>query len=184
LKTDNLLPGQCISVDHFVATTKGRLFTSAGKTKSDDTYTGGCLFVDHATGYVHVEHQVSSTSHETLKAKNKFELMCRDFGVMPQTYLYDNHKAFTAAEFTDQLSHISSKFTSLPVQERITTTASPKETSAQSSPSHRTMMLHSAIHWPQVTDSTLWPMAVSHAVYLHNHFPNITTGLSPARSIH
>lgn len=43
----------------------------------------------------------------------------------------------------------------------------------------RTMMLHSAIHWPEVADPTLWPMAVNHAVYLHNHMPNISTGLSP-----
>ncbi|KAI2490134.1 hypothetical protein MHU86_24436 [Fragilaria crotonensis] len=50
LKTDNLLPGQRISVDHFICSTRGRLLTSAGKTKLDDMYTGGCIFVDHASG--------------------------------------------------------------------------------------------------------------------------------------
>lgn len=44
----------------------------------------------------------------------------------------------------------------------------------------RTMMLHSAIHWPDVADPTLWPLAVLHAVFLHNHVPNPTTGLSPS----
>jgi hypothetical protein len=40
----------------------------------------------------------------------------------------------------------------------------------------RTMMLHAAIHWPDVADSTLWPMAVAHAVYLYNHMPALDTG--------
>jgi hypothetical protein len=44
----------------------------------------------------------------------------------------------------------------------------------------RTMMLHAAIHWPDVADSTLWPMAVAHAVYLYNHMPALDTGISPA----
>ncbi|KAI2491272.1 hypothetical protein MHU86_23291 [Fragilaria crotonensis] len=43
----------------------------------------------------------------------------------------------------------------------------------------RTMMLHSAIHWPDVADASLWPMAVQHAVFLHNHMPNQVSGLSP-----
>ena len=43
----------------------------------------------------------------------------------------------------------------------------------------RTMMLHTAIHWPKVADTSLWPMAVDHAVYLYNHVPNELTGLAP-----
>ena len=59
LRQDNLLPGQCFSVDHFVCSTKGRLFTSRGKTSAlEQLYCGGCLFVDHASGFVHVEPQI------------------------------------------------------------------------------------------------------------------------------
>jgi hypothetical protein len=42
----------------------------------------------------------------------------------------------------------------------------------------RTMMLHSAIHWPDVADANLWPMAVQHSMFLHNHMPNEATGIS------
>jgi len=42
------------------------------------------------------------------------------------------------------------------------------------------MMLHSAIHWPDVADPMLWPMAVRHAVFLHNHVADDLTGLSPS----
>jgi hypothetical protein len=41
------------------------------------------------------------------------------------------------------------------------------------------MMLHAAIHWPDVANSTLWPMAIVHAVYLYNHMPALDTGISP-----
>jgi hypothetical protein len=43
-----------------------------------------------------------------------------------------------------------------------------------------TMMLHSAVHWPDVADAALWPMAVTHAVFLHNHVPHLATGLCPS----
>ena len=32
-------------------------------------YMGGCIFIDHASGYIHVEHQVGLNTHVTLKAK-------------------------------------------------------------------------------------------------------------------
>ena len=44
----------------------------------------------------------------------------------------------------------------------------------------RAMLIHSALHWPQLSDAALWPMAVAHAVYIWNHVPNPSTGLSPA----
>jgi hypothetical protein len=42
----------------------------------------------------------------------------------------------------------------------------------------RTMMLHAVIHWPDVSDARMWPMAVQHVVNLHNKIPNETTVLS------
>jgi hypothetical protein len=43
----------------------------------------------------------------------------------------------------------------------------------------RTMMIHAALRWPDCTDRDLWPLAMSHAVYLHNVAPSQTTGQSP-----
>ena len=40
----------------------------------------------------------------------------------------------------------------------------------------RAMLLHSAIHWPAVADVSLWPMAVSYAVFIWNHVPNLESG--------
>ena len=49
LKADDLLPGKRFSVDHFICSTRDQLLTSAGKTKAEEMYTGGCIFVDHAS---------------------------------------------------------------------------------------------------------------------------------------
>ena len=178
LKDGHLVPGQTVSIAHFKCSTKGRLFTSAGKSLDSELYTGGCLFNDHASGFVHVEFQVHLTTHETLMAKENFELMCRDHGVIPQSYLSDNAKCFTSKEFAERLSLFEqvARFAGVGAHHH----NGNAERSIQTIMSiARTMMLHAAIHWPDVADASLWPMAVQHAVFLYNHMPNQTSGLSP-----
>ena len=87
LKTADLFPGSTISVDHFEANPKGRLPHTYGKEKDDDRYKGGCIFVDHATGYIHIELQARLNTTETLKAKKQFEQTCTQYGVVPQNYM-------------------------------------------------------------------------------------------------
>ena len=141
-------------------------------------YTGGCIFVDHASGYIFVEHQVSLNSHETLKAKESFERMCRNTGVTPQEYLADNSKTFTSAEFSRNLSDFQQviRFAGVGAHHHNGIAERNIRTIMAIA---RTMMLHSAIHWPDVADPTLWPLAVKHAVFLVNHMPDPRTGLSP-----
>ena len=178
VKKDHLLAGQRVSVDHFVCSTKGRLFGSHGRTQPEHMYSGGGIFVDHATGYVHIEHQVHLTSHETLQAKDRYEDMCRDHGIIVQSYLSDNSTTFTSSEYTTRLSVFKQimRFAGVGahhhngVAERSIGTIMAMA---------RTMMLHAAIHWPDSADPTLWPMAVTHAAFLFNHVPNETTGISP-----
>ena len=43
----------------------------------------------------------------------------------------------------------------------------------------QTMLMHSSIHWPEISDPTMWPMAVRHAVWIYNHVPNPKSGLAP-----
>ena len=103
LTRDKLVPGQETSVDHFVCGTKGRLFTSRGKTDPSQMYDGGCIFVDHASGHIDVQFQQHLNSHETLKAKERYEAMARDVGVIPQTYRSDNGPAFASHAFAKKL---------------------------------------------------------------------------------
>jgi hypothetical protein len=132
-------------------------------------YTGGCIFVDHASGLTFVEHQMSLNSHETLKVKESFERMCRNTGVTPQEYLADNSKTFTSVELSRSLANFEQAI-------RFAGVGAHHHNMIA-----RTMMLHSAIHWPDVADPTLWPLAVKHAVFLLvNHMPDPRTGLYPS----
>ena len=83
LKKDKLFPRQCIAPDHYICSTKGRLFTSRGETKDTDMYTGGALFVDMSSEQVENVFQQDLNTDETLKAKQDFKLKCKDAGVIP-----------------------------------------------------------------------------------------------------
>lgn len=178
LKKSDLLPGQHVSVDHFICHTRGRLYHSKGKTKKESMYSGGCLFVDHSSGLVHVEHQVAMTSHETLKSKSKFEAIARDSGVIIQSYTSDNGSAFSSVDFNKELAEFKQtvRFAGVGAHHH----NGVAERNIQSIMCMaRTMMLHAAIRWPETADTSLWPMAVDYAVYVHNHLPRRDTGLSP-----
>jgi hypothetical protein len=179
LKQDDLFAGQKIAVNHFVCSTRGHLFTSKGKTSENEMYCGGCIFVAHATGHLHVEFQKHQNTHETLEAKESFELMCHDHGVIPQAYHSDNGSSFTSSGFTARLCEFAQEttFAGAGAHHHNGTAERMIQTIMNMS---RTVMLHAAIHWPDVADLTLWPMAVAHAVYLYNHMPALETGISPA----
>jgi len=172
-----LFPGDEICVDHFVCSTKGRLFSSQGRTSDYDMFDGGCIFVDTATGYIDVAFQAHLNSHETIKAKEQFELKCRDYGVVPRSYLSDNGTAFTSAAFTRHLSAFQqvNRFAGVGAHHHNRAERSIRTIMSIS----RAMLLHAAIHWPAMADSSLWPMAVQHAVFLYNHVPDPRTGISP-----
>ena len=178
LKKEQLLPGQRVAVDHFVCSTKGRLFESRGRTKDEHMYTGGALFVDMATGRIDCLFQTHLNTHETIRAKEEYEMRCRDFGVMPQQYISDNGSAFTSRDYTAHLRNFQQiyRFAGVGAHHH----NGVAERSIQSIMSiARTMMLHAAIHWPAMADSSLWPMAVQYATYLYNNVPDPTTGISP-----
>jgi hypothetical protein len=54
LKKDSLFAGQHVLLDHFVCGTKGCLFSSMGKMSDSEMYDGGCVFIDFATGFIHI----------------------------------------------------------------------------------------------------------------------------------
>jgi hypothetical protein len=68
LKDGMLVPGARVLVDHFESRLVGRTFDSFGKSSSDK-FKGGCIFLDHAASYVHVEHQVRLSAVEMICAK-------------------------------------------------------------------------------------------------------------------
>jgi hypothetical protein len=134
----------------------GRLFNGKGKTKESKMYKGGCVFIDSASGYVHIELQAVLGSTETLKAKEAFELMCQDAGVFPKEYLMDNSSGLPPRPYVLKLdqrtifsgigAHHHNGIAERTIQTIMAITHS--------------MMLHLAIHWPAVANPQLWLITV------------------------
>jgi hypothetical protein len=178
LQQDQVFPGQRVSVDNFICSTKGRLFSGRGKTEPKDMYSGGCIFIDSSSGCVQVEFQAHLNTHKTLAAKERFELSSRDVGVVPQEYLLNNGSAFTSKAFADHLAKFeqTAKFAGVGAHHH---NGIAKRTIQTIMSIARAMLINAAVHWPAIADAQLWPMAVQQAVYLWNRMPSQVNGLSP-----
>jgi hypothetical protein len=60
LRANHLEPGDCVSMDQYQSKEmRGRLSKTYGKESEDKKFSGGTIFVDHASAKVFVRHQVS-----------------------------------------------------------------------------------------------------------------------------
>ena len=59
LKREHLQPGDCVSIDQYESTIRGRLPHTYGKERTEEQYRGGTLFVDHASGMIFLVNQMS-----------------------------------------------------------------------------------------------------------------------------
>jgi len=167
LVQNRLFPGQQVSVDHFHSNPHGRLLTSFGKEAPNQKYTGGAIFVDHSSGYIDVELQSHLNSHETLNAKIAFEKRC----------LSDNGTAFRNEEYEAHLRQFHQTVRHSGVGAHHSNGLAERTIGTVMSISWA-MLHHAAIHWPDVADVELWPLAVLHAAYLLNRVPRPDTGQS------
>ena len=74
----------------------------SGKEKKEDMYKGGTIFVDHASQYIWLHHQVSLNIGDTLQGKHAFENFAGDFNIKLKSYHADN-MPFNAKEFQEDL---------------------------------------------------------------------------------
>ena len=73
LKKEMLEPGDLVFSDQYESRLEGKIFTYKGASIKSDTYKGGTLYCDAASGYMYVHHQTSFTAEETVLSKLKFE---------------------------------------------------------------------------------------------------------------
>ena len=120
------------------------------------------LYFDAASGYIHVEHQVTLNAADTINSKNSFERLARELGIQVKGYHTDNGSYTSkdlAQEFIDnnqslRLSGVGAKWQNGVSKGAINLVVSRAQT----------MMIHAALHWPEVEDESLWPLAINHAV--------------------
>ena len=177
LKVDHLLPGQVVSMDQYQSSIRGRLEHTYGKEKDDDKYTGGTIFVDHASTKLYIRHQVSLRAGETVVSKRMFEQDCKQHGVNVKHYHADNG-VFDTAEFMEEInkheqtidfSGVGAKHQN-GVAERAIRTVTEWA---------RAMLLHAALHWPEQARIDIWPFAMDYAVYLYNNMPKRDLKIAP-----
>ena len=65
-------------------------------------FSGGCVFIAHASGYVRIIHQVDRNATETVKSKLTFEREAQIQGVVIKVYHTDND-IFNASDFMERL---------------------------------------------------------------------------------
>ena len=177
LKQGKLNPGQTIYMDQLESRVRGRLFHTAGREPDRDKFCGTTVFCDGASGYIHVEHQVTLNASDTINAKTSFERAAMDLGVTVESYHTDNG-IFNSHAFTKELAENYQSVTFSGVGAKWQAGVAENAIKIVSTRA-RTMMIYANLMWPEVQDEALWPLAVSHAVYLYNHTPNMESGIAP-----
>lgn len=175
LSDGHLRPGASVSVDHFESRLLGRTYTSFGRTTSEQ-YKGGCIFVDHMSGYLHVEHQLGFSASETIRAKQSFEKMALDSGVVILNYLGDNG-VFSAKDFVKHIQEHNQRISYCGVNAHHQNAMAERSIRTVSEMA-RALLLHASTRWKGGIDSSLWPMAVDYATYIYNRCPN-SHGVAP-----
>lgn len=178
LQRGDLQPGDCISMDQYESTVRGRLPHTAGREPWFHRYVGGTLFVDHASGFVKVYHQSSLGAPDTIRSKRKFEQEAGLSNISVKRYHGDNG-IFKSAEFKEETTQLGQAISFSGVgahhqngkAERAIKTIFFRA---------RSMMLHASMNWPDSTNESLWPFAVEYAVHLWNHSEGIDSGMAPA----
>lgn len=150
LKAGDLHTGVSVSVDHFESRLPGQTFDSYGK-PSSSTYKGGCIFVDHSSGYVHVEHQVGFTAVEMIQAKQTFEKL--NHGDIVENYLTDNG-AFKANKFVAHIRDHAQKIQYCGTNAHHQNGVAERSIWTISNMA-RAMILHALSHWKGGINSSL-----------------------------
>jgi hypothetical protein len=177
LRSNDLQPGDRVSIDQFVSTVGGRLQHTKGKEKRDAKYNGGTIFVDHASGFIYSECQVSLNAGETVVTKNAFERFAAEYGIVVKHYHADNHP-FQAKVFQESLDTANQRITFSGVGAKHQNGVAERAVQTITKWA-RAMLLHAVIHWPDSANLELWPFAVRHAIFIWNHLPRQGTRLSP-----
>lgn len=177
LKAEDLMPGQRVSMDHYECRQPGRLYASKGSSRAQ-SFCGGAIFVDHATGYVSIQHQVTLGAADTIQSKVRFERAALEDGVIIQGYHTDNG-VFSSKEFMEELMHKGQnvRFSGAGAGHQNGVAERSIRTVVGIA---RTMLLHAALrHGSGVINQNLWPQAMDHAVWLYNMIPQSQSGMSP-----
>eukprot|EP00934_Nitzschia_sp_Nitz4_P006833 Nitzschia sp. Nitz4//scaffold525_size3836//2031//2952//NITZ4_009259-RA/size3836-processed-gene-0.0-mRNA-1//-1//CDS//3329553952//6823//frame0 len=175
IRADDLQPGDCVSIDQFQSSSPGRTF---GDRYSNNRFTGGTLFCDHASALIYVVPQVSLKGGETVLAKRRFEQWAHQNNTSTILSYRADNKPFANLEFQADIDRCGQRISFSGVGTHHQNGVAERSIRTISDWA-RTMLLHQVLHWPEQADLTLWPFALEHASYVWNHLPRRGGKLSP-----
>ena len=158
-----------VSINQYISHIPGCLPNTMGWEATKDQYHGGTLFVNHASGFIFIKHQVSLSAGETLIGRCQFEQYALQLSITIESYHAGNApfsssafaKDFTACGQTISFSGVGEHHQNGTTKHAIKTITSWA----------CTMMLHSVLMWPECSNLHLWPFAMQHTIYLWTHLP-------------
>ena len=92
-----------VPADHYILRDPVRLCLTKGKSDPSEMFSGGCVSIDHASGYVSIKHQVAINSTETARAKLTFDRYAKSQGVMIKVYHITDTVVFNDSYFMEDL---------------------------------------------------------------------------------
>ena len=131
--------------------------------------------MDHASCFIFNQHQLSTTTAETVCSKHLFKSYCTSQGVSVTKYVADNHH-FHGAEWKVDCENLNQlhPFSGAGAHHQILV----KRYSQTMFNMSQSTMIHFAMHWPQSINTNLWPFAVDQAICIWNQFPTVNMFLS------
>jgi hypothetical protein len=167
--------------DQYMSGLPGRLPTTFGKENPKKKYTGGTIFVDGKTGFIHHHQQVSIRVGETLQGKNRFKKGSAQFDVQIKSFRADK-APFSAAKFKNYLENKGQTISFSGVGAHHQNGAAERASKTINYWA-QTMMLHTILHWPEQTTLNMWPFTMDHAVNCWNHLPSKNDRISPLEAL-
>jgi hypothetical protein len=129
------------------------------------------IFVDHYSGLGYVHLQKDSTSKETLRAKDAFELYARDRGVQIKRYHANNSRSVDNA-WKEGLAQENQSITYCRVNAHWQNGIVERQIRDLKEQA-QTMLLRVEHHWPEATSTSLWPYALCTASQVFNNAPTL-----------
>jgi len=165
IDSDDLHPGDKVSVDQIEFTTPGLVDVHKGK-PSSAKYHAASIYVDHASQYTYIKCHYSTGATKAIEGKQCCEQLAASHGVKIKAYQAD----ICIMSCHDYVQHATLNQQSITycgvnvhgqngIAERSIRTICERA---------RTMLLHAMEHWPDVITVNLRPFALKLAAVIHN----------------
>jgi hypothetical protein len=175
IDSNNLNPGDCVSVDQIISSEPGYVDVFHGK-PTTARYHAASLYTDHASRFMFLKCHYSTGGTEAVDGKRRFEQFASSCGVKVKSYRADNG-IMAKRDYLQNIEENQQSITLAGVNNHSQNGIAERSIRTICDRA-RTMLLHAMEHWPEVVGLDLWPFALKLAVDVHNATPG-PSGLSP-----